>query len=177
VSDQPTDPAAKLEPTVVPVAPTPAPTPTMTEPTQPPPDAEPRRTSKDKRGGYSWGTGRRKCAVARVRVKPGEGKFLINGREIDSYFGEDRDRKDVVAPLQATNALGKFDVFANVKGGGPSGQAGAVVLGVARALRQADATLEHALRDGGYLTRDSRMVERKKYGQRGARRRFQFSKR
>lgn len=175
MSDQPTDPAPKIEPTVVPVAPTP--TPTTIEQTQPPPAAEPRRSLHDKRGGYYWGTGRRKCAVARVRVRPGDGKFLINGREIDGYFGEDRDRRDVVAPLQATKALGKFDVFVNVKGGGPSGQAGAVLLGVARALRQADATLEQALRDGGYLTRDSRMVERKKYGQRGARRRFQFSKR
>jgi small subunit ribosomal protein S9 len=115
--------------------------------------------------------------VARVRIRPGDGKFLINSREIDTYFTEERDRNDVVAPLHATNTTGKFDVFVNVKGGGPSGQAGAVVLGVARALRRADATLEHVLRDGGYLTRDSRMVERKKYGQRGARRRFQFSKR
>lgn len=129
------------------------------------------------KNGYYWGTGRRKTAVARVRIRPGEGKFLINGREVDQYFAEERDRKDASAPLAATGMIGKFDVFVNMKGGGPSGQAGAVLLGVARALRNADASLEQALRDGGYLTRDSRMVERKKPGQPGARRRFQFSKR
>jgi len=171
VSDQPVDPAPALEPTVI--APVTAVAPTAS----PAPGPEARRAGGKPRGGYHWGTGRRKCAVARVRIRSGDGKFLINGREIDKYFAEDRDRKDVVAPLSATNTLGKFDVFVNIKGGGPTGQAGAVLLGVARALRQADATLEQALRDGGYLTRDSRMVERKKYGQRGARRRFQFSKR
>jgi len=129
------------------------------------------------KGGFYWGTGRRKTAVARVRIRPGSGKFLINDREVDNYFTEERDRKDVRAPLVATGTLGKFDVMVNVKGGGLSGQAGAIVLGVARALREADETLEHILREGGYLTRDSRMVERKKYGQAGARRRFQFSKR
>lgn len=127
--------------------------------------------------GYFWGTGRRKTSVARVRIRPGSGKFLINKREVDAFFCEERDRKDVVAPLVATSTMGKFDVFVNVAGGGTSGQAGAVQLGIARALRDADPTFERALRDDGYLTRDSRMVERKKYGQRGARRRFQFSKR
>ncbi|MBN1346481.1 MAG: 30S ribosomal protein S9 [Phycisphaerae bacterium] len=129
------------------------------------------------KSGFYWGTGRRKTAVARVRMRPGDGKFLVNKREVNAYFSEERDRNDVVAPLKATGTLGKFDIYANVKGGGPTGQAGAVLLGVARALRNVDPTLEHALREGGFLTRDSRMVERKKYGQSGARRRFQFSKR
>jgi small subunit ribosomal protein S9 len=129
------------------------------------------------KSGFYWGTGRRKTSVARVRLRPGDGKFTINDREVDKYFSEPRDRKDVRAPLVATGTLGKFDVFVNVDGGGVSGQAGAVLLGVARALCEADQTLEHALREGNYLTRDSRMVERKKYGQSGARRRFQFSKR
>lgn len=133
--------------------------------------------SKTSAGGYTWGTGRRKSAVARVRIKPGEGKFLVNKREIDEYFCEDRDRQLVVAPLEATATLGKFDVWVGVSGGGFTGQAGAVMLGVARALRLYDPSCEQTLRDGNYLTRDSRMKERKKYGQRGARRRFQFSKR
>ena len=178
MSDQPTDATPALEPTVI--ADTPAPpvaAPAETVAQAPEPVTAPKPAATGMKGGYYWGTGRRKTAVARVRIRPGEGKFLINKREIDVYFPEDRDRNDVTAPLKATNTLSKFDVFANVKGGGPSGQAGAVLLGVARALRKADATLEHSLRDGGYLTRDSRMVERKKYGQRGARRRFQFSKR
>ena len=107
----------------------------------------------------------------------GEGKFLVNDKKVDDYFPEQRDRNCVVAPLQATGVKDRLDVFANVVGGGLTGQAGAVLLGVARALREFDPQLEAQLRDGGYLTRDSRMVERKKYGQRGARRRFQFSKR
>ncbi len=126
---------------------------------------------------YFWGTGRRKTSIARVRIKPGTGKFEINKRPIDKYFAEERDRSDIVAPLKATETLSKVDVFVNVKGGGPSGQAGAIVLGVARALKKANAEYDDALRDGGYLTRDSRMVERKKYGRAGARRSFQFSKR
>ncbi len=126
---------------------------------------------------YSWGTGRRKTSVARVRLHPGQGTFQVNGREIEQYFTEERDRKDVVRPLEATGMLGKLDVFARVDGGGFTGQAGAVVLGLARALKQANPDHEHALREGGFLTRDSRMNERKKYGLRGARRRFQFSKR
>jgi len=126
---------------------------------------------------YFWGTGRRKTSVARVRIRPGSGKFEINKRAIDTYFPADQHRNDVVAPLQATQTLGKVDVFVNVKGGGPTGQAGAIMLGVARALKTANAQYEDALRDGGYLTRDSRMVERKKYGRAGARRSFQFSKR
>jgi small subunit ribosomal protein S9 len=126
---------------------------------------------------YFWGTGRRKTSVARVRIRPGSGKFEINKRAIESYFTTDQQRNDIVAPLQATETLGKVDVFVNVRGGGPTGQAGAIVLGVARALKTANAQYEDALRNGGYLTRDSRMVERKKYGRAGARRSFQFSKR
>ena len=130
-----------------------------------------------KKYGWWWGTGRRKTAVARVRIRPGKGEFKINKRSIDEYFTEPRDRADVVAPLAATEMQGKMDVFVNLKGGGYMGQAGAVLLGVARALKTYDCTLEDVLREHGYLTRDARKVERKKYGQRGARRRFQFSKR
>lgn len=126
---------------------------------------------------YFWGTGRRKTSVARVRIKPGEGKFEVNKRPLDHYFSEERDRNDAVAPLRATETLGKVDVFVNVSGGGITGQAGAIMLGVARALKTANSQYEDALRNGGFMTRDSRMKERKKYGKRGARRSFQFSKR
>ena len=128
-------------------------------------------------GGYYWGTGRRKSAVARVRIKPGKGKLLINKRELGDFFTREQDRKAVMAPLKTVDAEKSFDVFVNVRGGGTSGQAGAVLLGIARALKIYDENYIEALRDGGHLTRDSRMVERKKPGQRGARRRFQFSKR
>jgi small subunit ribosomal protein S9 len=126
---------------------------------------------------YFWGTGRRKTAIARVRIRPGSGKFEVNERPLETYFTEDRDRSDCQAPLRATDTLGKVDVFANVTGGGITGQAGAIVLGVARALKKANSQYDGALRDGGYLTRDAREVERKKYGRAGARRSFQFSKR
>jgi len=126
---------------------------------------------------YWWGTGRRKTSVARVRVRAGSGKFEINKRPLDQYFTEDKDRLDAVSPLKATETFGKVDVFVNVKGGGFSGQAGAIVLGVARALKNANLEYDDVLRAGKYLTRDSRMVERKKPGRRGARRSFQFSKR
>ena len=126
---------------------------------------------------YFWGTGRRKTAVARVRLKPGDGKFEVNKRPLDKYFSEERDRNDAIAPLRATETFGKVDIFANVSGGGITGQAGAIMLGVARALKSANAQYEDALRNGGFMTRDSRMKERKKYGKRGARRSFQFSKR
>ena len=126
---------------------------------------------------YVWGLGRRKTAVARVRIAGGEGNVLINKRPVQEYFTEEEDRKSVYAPLEATETRDRFNVWANVQGGGLSGQAGAVLLGIARALVKAEPELESTLRAGGYLTRDARMVERKKYGQRGARRRFQFSKR
>jgi len=123
------------------------------------------------------GTGRRKSAVARVRISAGDGKFLINNRPVEQYFTEPQDRNDATAPLQVTGTLGRWNVRVLVRGGGHTGQAGAVRLGLARALVEADRQHEPALRDAGYLTRDSRRVERKKYGRRKARRRFQFSKR
>jgi small subunit ribosomal protein S9 len=146
----------------------------QTPQSQPKPRSNPANAPKH---GYWWGTGRRKSAVARVRIKPGSGKLLINKKELGDYFKREKDRKSVVAPLKTVNAERIFDVFINVKGGGTTGQAGASLLGVARALRNYDDNYVQALRDGGHLTRDPRMVERKKPGQRGARRRFQFSKR
>ena len=133
--------------------------------------------SSEPKGGYWWGTGRRKSSVARVRIKPGSGKMVVNKKNLDEYFKREQDRKAVLSPLKAVKAENMFDVFINVKGGGTTGQSGASLLGVARALRNYDESYIHALRDGGHLTRDPRMVERKKPGQRGARRRFQFSKR
>jgi len=129
------------------------------------------------KGGYWWGTGRRKSSVARVRIKPGDGKLVVNKKELKDYFVREQDRKAVLAPLVTVDAEKSFDVFINVKGGGTTGQAGASLLGIARALKKYDENYIQALRDGGHLTRDPRMVERKKPGQRGARRRFQFSKR
>ena len=129
------------------------------------------------RQSYIWGVGRRKSAVARVRVAPGSGKIEINGRTLNEYFTSERDRKSIFGPLEVTNTGGKMDVLVNADGGGPTGQTGAIVMGLGRALAKYDTGLEAALRTAGFLTRDSRMKERKKYGQRGARRRFQFSKR
>ncbi len=129
------------------------------------------------RFGAAMGTGRRKTSVARVRVKDGDGKMTINGRELDSYFPTERDQQMVQAPLKATDMLGKVDVWVRVNGGGTTGQTGAIVLGIARALQARDAGHHHALAEGGYLTRDGRMVERKKYGFKKARKSFQFSKR
>lgn len=126
---------------------------------------------------FVWGVGRRKSAVARVRVAVGTGKITINGRELNDFFTNERDRKGIFGPLEVTGTGGKLDVHARCTGGGQCGQAGAVVMGLARALLKYDSATEPALRGGEYLTRDSRMKERKKYGQRGARRRFQFSKR
>ena len=129
------------------------------------------------KGGFFWGVGRRKTSVARVRIKPGEGKLIVNKKELADYFKLDSYRKTVVLPLQAVGAEKKFDIFINVRGGGTTGQSGAAMLGIARALRNYDEAFAQALREGGFLTRDQRMVERKKPGQSGARRRFQFSKR
>jgi small subunit ribosomal protein S9 len=133
--------------------------------------------TKPQKFGYWWGTGRRKAAVARVRIRPGSGKIQINKRDVDIYFTELQDQKDVTAPLEATKTNDKIDVFVNVKGGGITGQAGAIKMGLARALKDYDSALEPVLRENNYLSRDSRKVERKKYGQPGARKRFQFSKR
>ncbi|MEX2212792.1 MAG: 30S ribosomal protein S9 [Phycisphaeraceae bacterium] len=136
-----------------------------------------RQPAKPDKGGFIWGTGRRKTSVARVRVKPGSGKFLINGRDVKDFFRELRDQSDACIALEATQMTGKLDVFVNAHGGGVTGQAGAVKLGVSRALLGYDPSLEPILREHNMLTRDPRKVERKKYGQPGARRRFQFSKR
>jgi small subunit ribosomal protein S9 len=143
----------------------------------PAPSAEPAPAASALPGGLVWGTGRRKSSVARVRLLPGDGKFLINARPHDVFFRQLRDQTDVVAPLEMANVRRQYDVFVNVRGGGVTGQAGAVKLGVARAVIQVQSQHEQALRDAGFLTRDAREVERKKYGRRKARRRFQFSKR
>lgn len=126
---------------------------------------------------YIWGTGRRKSSVARVRLSEGDGKIIINGKTVDQYFSEEQDRNAVNAPLALAEAAKSYDILANANGGGHSGQALAIRLGLARALAEVLPDKEGALRDAGYMTRDSRMKERKKYGQRGARRGFQFSKR
>jgi small subunit ribosomal protein S9 len=123
------------------------------------------------------GTGRRKTAVARVRLASGSGKIVINGRAFENYFPSETLRVVVTQPLIRTETATKFDIQINVKGGGPSGQAGAVRHGIARALLQSDSNLRPSLKADGFLTRDSRMKERKKYGQPGARKRFQYSKR
>ena len=125
-----------------------------------------------------WGTGRRKTSVARVRlILDGSGQFVVNKKPIDVYF----DRADLIQlakqPTELTNKSSAYDIFVNVRGGGISGQAGAILHGLSRALVKADELLKPTLRKAGFLTRDSRMVERKKYGQKGARARFQFSKR
>ena len=124
-----------------------------------------------------YGTGRRKSSVARVYLTPGKGNIVINKRGIDEYFGIETLKVIVRQPLALTDNVSKFDVLVNVGGGGYTGQAGAIRHGISRALCQVDQSNYTALRSNGFLTRDSRMVERKKYGQRGARRRFQFSKR
>jgi small subunit ribosomal protein S9 len=121
---------------------------------------------------YIWGVGRRKSAVARVRIAPGTGTITVNERELNDYFTFERDRKSIFGPLEVTNTGGKMDVWVNADGGGPTGQTGAIVMGLGRALAKYDAGLELSLRQAGFLTRDSRMKERKKYGQRGARRRW-----
>ena len=123
------------------------------------------------------GTGRRKTAVARVRLATGSGKITVNGRAFDTYFPLETLRSTVSQPLTVTGTSDKLDVKVNVTGGGPNGQAGAVRHGIARALLQFDGNMRKALKTEGFLTRDSRMKERKKYGQPGARKRYQFSKR
>ena len=121
--------------------------------------------------------GRRKKAIARVRLVPGDGKVVINGRDIDNYFGLETLKMTVRQPLALTNSEGRYDVLVNVYGGGLSGQAGAIRHGIARALVKADPELRPAVKKAGFLTRDPRMKERKKYGLKAARRAPQFSKR
>lgn len=122
-------------------------------------------------------TGRRKTAIARVRMKLGTGIIKVNDELAEKYFETEQDRQAVQGPFQIAKVQGKYDVTARVMGGGKGGQAGAIVLGIARALKQADSQLDRLLREAGMLTRDSRMKERKKFGLRGARRGCQFSKR
>lgn len=126
---------------------------------------------------YIWGTGRRKSSVASVRIKPGTGAIHVNGRDMEDYFSREDHQHAVKEPLRVTHNQGRYDVFVRVRGGGVTGQAGAVRLGLARALLKSDSSLRHDLKEQGLLTRDARMVERKKYGKRGARRSPQFSKR
>lgn len=130
-----------------------------------------------RRGDEIIATGRRKTAVARVRLKPGSGEIVINGRELDAYFPAIKDRQLVAGALEQVGKRSAVKVTITVDGGGPTGQAGACRLGIARALKVFDAELAEPLRQGGLLTRDGRMKERKKYGLRGARRGTQFSKR
>ena len=123
------------------------------------------------------GTGRRKRAIARVFLRPGRGKITVNGKELEQYFGNETARALVRQPLQATETADKFDVIVSAEGGGFNGQAGAARLGIARALCEFNIELRARLKQAGFLTRDPRQHERKKYGQKGARKRFQFSKR
>jgi small subunit ribosomal protein S9 len=124
-----------------------------------------------------YGTGRRKSSTARVLLRPGKGQVVVNRREFEGYFKNETLRMIIRQPFLLTETSDKFDVLATVDGGGPSGQAGAVRLGISRALLEYNTELRKKLKKGGFLTRDSRIKERKKYGQKGARKRFQFSKR
>lgn len=136
---------------------------------------------------WHLGTGRRKTAIARVRIAEGSGKLNINGRELEHYFTEDKDRNAVLGPLNLTEMRSRLDVVVKVQGGGFTGQAGAISQGLARALKdmfgapgpgeEGESGMSKKIRDSGYLTRDGRMKERKKYGKKGARKSFQFSKR
>ena len=126
---------------------------------------------------YFYGTGRRKSSVARVRLLPGSGNITINGRAMDEYFGLETLRMLVRQPMELTGTMGKYDVIVNVVGGGVSGQAGAIRHGITRALIESDETLKTVLKKAGFVTRDPRMKERKKYGLKAARRAPQFSKR
>ena len=127
--------------------------------------------------GVAMGTGRRKTSVARVRVKPGTGLFSINGRTLEDFCCVEKHREIVMAPLKAADVVGKYDIWVRVVGGGITGQAGAMLLGISRCLEVLNPTLHHMLSSSGFLTRDGRKVERKKYGFKKARRSFQFSKR
>ncbi len=182
-SPQPAESSApKAEtPATATTPPTPA-TPAADVPDAPPAAEAPAPTAtrpdrKPEKGQWWWGLGRRKTAVARVRIRPGDGTFLINKRPYNEYLTEERDHKNLMTVLSKTNTTGALEVHVNVCGGGFTGQSGAIVLGLGRALLKYDDTLEPILRSNGFLRRDPRKVERKKYGQPGARARFQFSKR
>jgi small subunit ribosomal protein S9 len=122
-------------------------------------------------------TGKRKTSVARVRLKPGNGSIVVNKQDYNDYFGRETSKMVIRQPLELTDNLGKFDVLVNVRGGGPSGQAGAIKHGITKALLEIDGELRPMLKKAGFITRDSRIKERKKYGRAAARRSFQFSKR
>ena len=124
-----------------------------------------------------YATGRRKESIARVRMKPGSGEFTVNERTLDDYFGRETSKMVLKQPLEVVEQLGKVDIFINVCGGGLSRQAGAIRHGISRALTKLNGDFRPALKKAGFLTRDARTVERKKYGRPGARKRFQFSKR
>jgi small subunit ribosomal protein S9 len=146
------------------------------------PSATPEVVSQKKKAGKdaagrAYGTGRRKNSVARVWIKSGSGKIVVNHKELDQYFARDTHRRLLSQPFTVTKTLGQFDVFCTVKGGGLSGQAGAIRHGVSRALDNFDSNFHGELKHHGLLTRDSRVVERKKYGKHGARKSTQFSKR
>ena len=127
--------------------------------------------------GETWAIGRRKTSVARVRMKLGNGTITVNGRSLENYFPRETLLKQIHQPFEEANAVGRYDVIVNLHGGGPAGQAGALRHGIARALERTDPSVRVGLKRAGLLTRDARKKERKKYGQRGARARFQFSKR
>ena len=141
------------------------------------PKPAPRVRGKIDRFGAAMGTGRRKTSVARVRITDGEGGFRVNGKSLEDYFRIEEDQHQVLGPLRATGMVDQVNIWVRVSGGGTTGQTGAVVLGIARALQAKNEGLHETLADGGYLTRDDRMVERKKYGFKKARKSFQFSKR
>jgi small subunit ribosomal protein S9 len=124
-----------------------------------------------------YATGKRKNAIARVWLKPGTGKIVVNERPLDNYFGRQTTRMVIMQPFELTQTVGRFDMFVNVRGGGLSGQAGAIKHGISKALLDVDSGYRSVLKSAGFLTRDSRIKERKKYGKRGARASFQFSKR
>ncbi len=124
-----------------------------------------------------YGTGKRKSSVARVWLKPGSGNITVNNKSLDDYFGRETSKMVVKQPLELTENVGKFDIFVTVRGGGDSGQAGAIKHGITKALLEADVELRGTLKKAGFITRDSRIKERKKYGKAAARRSFQFSKR
>lgn len=126
---------------------------------------------------FIWATGRRKSSTARVRLKPGSGAIVVNGRKFEDYFARPVLRLIINQPLEQIGMISKFDIYANCQGGGHSGQAGALRHGISRALIEYDTALRGSLKSGGFLTRDDRKKERKKYGLRGARRAYQFSKR
>ena len=150
---------------------------TTTEVVEPTPAPVKHIEKTDPKTGEHLGTGRRKSSVARVRIKSGSGKLVINGKELNDYFPNEQDQNAVMAPIRDSDYVGKIDVRISVLGGGPSGQSGACRMGLGRALLSIDPEVGHQLKDNGHLTRDSRMKERKKYGLHGARRGTQFSKR